>query len=397
MNRHQDNARRIMLEFATRTGLADTGRAERRYLWTDAFAVCNFLGLWLSTGDGKMRELALRLIDEVHHVLGRHRDDDVRNGWISGLTEERGERSPTIGGLRIGKELPERDEDAPFDERLEWNRDGQYFHYLTKWMHALHRAAGATGDTRYDRWAVELASTAQSRFTYRGPGGQLRMYWKMSIDLGWPQVPSMGHHDPLDGFLTFAELRAAPSSVDALAAETAAMAEMCRGREWVTDDPLGLGGLLFDALRLARIRAFGPAPAGGPDLEELLRAALYGLQFYIRGNPFTFPAETRLGFRELGLAIGLRALPRIRALLERHPDELGTPGVRSTMAQLAELEPLGSGIERFWLAPSQRRSVNWQNHLDINEVMLATSLAPAGFLSTDGPAAVESFEIRKSS
>ena len=24
---------------------------------------------------------------------------------------------------------------APVDERLEWDRDGQYFHYLTKWMH----------------------------------------------------------------------------------------------------------------------------------------------------------------------------------------------------------------------------------------------------------------------
>lgn len=30
-----------------------------------------------------------------------------------------------------------------------------------------------------------------------------RMYWKMSVDLSRPQVPSMGHHDPLDGYISY--------------------------------------------------------------------------------------------------------------------------------------------------------------------------------------------------
>ena len=34
------------------------------------------------------------------------------------------------------------------------------------------------------------------------------MYWKMSIDLSRPLVASMGQHDPLDGFVTCAELDA---------------------------------------------------------------------------------------------------------------------------------------------------------------------------------------------
>ena len=34
----------LMMDFAERTGL-DSGQADRRYLWTDAFAVCNFPGL----------------------------------------------------------------------------------------------------------------------------------------------------------------------------------------------------------------------------------------------------------------------------------------------------------------------------------------------------------------
>ncbi|MCE7698274.1 MAG: hypothetical protein K8E24_005360 [Methanobacterium paludis] len=58
----------------------------------------------------------------MHHTLGRHRDDDTRNGWISGLDDEKGERHPTKGGLRIGKKLNERKPDEPPSERLEWDR-----------------------------------------------------------------------------------------------------------------------------------------------------------------------------------------------------------------------------------------------------------------------------------
>ena len=143
---------------------------------------------------------ARELVDQVHHILGRHRDDDPRRGWISGLSEEEGERHPTRGGLRIGKTLNEREPNEPPDSQLEWDRDGQYFHYLTKWMHALYRMGQETGESRYQRWAVELAATAHHAFTCEVyPGGPKRMVWKMSIDLSRPLVSSMGQHDPLDG------------------------------------------------------------------------------------------------------------------------------------------------------------------------------------------------------
>src|SRR5437762_3302437 len=76
----------LMMSFAERTGLTGDG-VSRRYLWTDAFAVCNFLGLARATGEARCRELALRLVDRVHHGLGRHRSDDPRTGWISSLGE----------------------------------------------------------------------------------------------------------------------------------------------------------------------------------------------------------------------------------------------------------------------------------------------------------------------
>ena len=118
----------LMMDFAGLTGLTAAGSTPRRYLWTDAFALCNYLELFQQTQDEIWRELALRLIDKVHHVLGRQRGDDQRTGWISGLGEEEGERHPTAGGLRIGKPMNERNPGEPADERLEWDRDGQYYH-----------------------------------------------------------------------------------------------------------------------------------------------------------------------------------------------------------------------------------------------------------------------------
>ena len=95
----------IMLSFAERTGVT-SGRTPRRYLWTDAFAVCNLLGLYRETGEDGFLKFALELVHQVHDVLGRHRNDDARSGWISGLPDSQAELHPTIGGLRIGKKLP---------------------------------------------------------------------------------------------------------------------------------------------------------------------------------------------------------------------------------------------------------------------------------------------------
>src|SRR4051812_30587791 len=125
-------AARLMSNFAMRTGLSSVALHPQRSLWTDAFAVCNFFELFARTSDQTHRRYAVGLIDQVHQVLGQYRHDDMRNGWISGLDDDSGRHRPTAGGLRIGKPLKEREADEPIDEQLEWDRDGQYFHYLTK-------------------------------------------------------------------------------------------------------------------------------------------------------------------------------------------------------------------------------------------------------------------------
>jgi len=194
--------RQIMTEFAEQTGLSPLRRPPSRYLWTDAFAVCNFLELYRQTGDDSFKALALSLVDQVHETLGRHRQDDTRSGWISGLGEDEGRLHPTAGGLRIGKKMNERGPADPFDENMEWDRDGQYYHYLTKWMHALQCVATTTSEQVYSRWARELAQKVHAGFVFTSAlDGQKYIHWKMSIDLSRPLVPSMGLHDPLEGFI----------------------------------------------------------------------------------------------------------------------------------------------------------------------------------------------------
>jgi len=356
-------------------------------LWTDAFAVCNFLELFRQTGDESYRQLALDLVEQVHHTLGRHRRDDPRTGWISGLDEEKGRSHPTQGGLRIGKEMNERRPSDPLDERLEWDRDGQYYHYLTKWMHALHCTGNATRDFTYHTWAAELAKTVHAKFTYTIPfGGPKRMYWKMSIDLSRPLVESMGHHDPLDGLITYHELQAAAVkgakafTFPNLQAEIADMACICEGKNWVTDDPLGLGGLLCDAYRVAQLSINGHFKRTDL-LETLLEASLLGLESYARQQHPALPADYRLAFRELGLSIGLHAVERLRTCVGEHAAVFNQERLQPKMNDLMRYGSPAETIEQFWLKSVNRRAGSWTEHQDINMVMLATSLAPDGFLT----------------
>lgn len=345
----------LMLDFADRTGVMTRDIQPRRYLWTDAFAVCNFFELYRQTSDRRFRKLALALIDQVHETLGRHRPDDVRQGWISGLVEKEGREHPTVGGLRIGKSLPERRPGEPLDDRLEWDQDGQYFHYLTKWMHALHRASQFTGDANFNRMARELAYTAHARFIYRLPsGGPKRMYWKMSIDLSRPLVASMGQYDPLDGLITYYELRGnlrANDSGPDLKAEIDELAPLCRNRDWSTDDPLGLGGLLADAFRVGQLTLKG-AIAVPEMLEDIVSSARAGLESFFRENPFTLPAHYRLAFREFGLSIGLRAAGKLNRLMADNRSSFNMISVAGQIDDILRFGRYAQTIEDFWLGPT---------------------------------------------
>jgi hypothetical protein len=375
------DARSLMLGFAERTGVGAPHGA-RRYLWTDAFAVCNCLGLARATGDEGFAALAVRLIDDVHAVLGRHRGDDGRHGWLSGLPDEAARAHPTVGGLRIGKLLGERASDEPWDERLEWERDGQYFHYLTRWMHALDQAARAMGEPRFNLWARELAATAHRAFTTGSIGRPgRRMFWKMSVDLSRALVPSMGQHDALDGLVTYTQLGATARALGAagegprLDEALSDFGSIVAGQDLATPDPLGTGGLLTDASVVAALAHHG-AFTDGALLERIVAAALEGLREFARAGELQAPAERRLAFRELGLAIGLAAARRAAAALGPR----ARAAARACLEEILRHASLGTAIREFWRDPRHRQARTWREHADINDVMLATALAPAGYL-----------------
>jgi len=383
-------ARELLRDFALRTGLDPHGGAlPRRYLWTDAFAVSTLVALHAADADRESLEAALRLVDQVHSTLGRHRPDGPRPGWLSGLDEAQGRTHPTARGLRIGKPLPERGPDEPLDEHLEWERDGQYFHYLTRWMQALACVARVDPDGPHLRHAVELARAAHAGFTVPGTGGAPpRMIWKASVDLTRPQVASMGAQDPLDGLVTFRGLRAQALEAGWSAADVgldgavADMRAMCARRDWATPDPLGIGGLLTDALRLARLGERDPADSAL--VPRLLDGAADGLAELVWSGQLHAPASRRLAFRELGLAIGLCALPRLARLVAASHASAQAE-LEARLESLRPFAPLAEAVVGFWTAEEHRAVESWHSHEDINAVMLAASLVPEGVLDPCSP------------
>jgi hypothetical protein len=234
---------------------------------------------------------------------------------------------------------------------------------------------------------LELAKSAHTRFTYTPwGGGPKRMYWKMSIDLSYPLVPSMGQHDPLDGLITYQQLQATavklgdPQTESALGTEIAEMTAMCEGMTWTTDDPLGIGGLLSDACRLAQLMIIAKLRESDR-LVSLLRDAELGLEDFVWRRPLNASADYRLAFRELGLSIGLHAIRKMQRTIEQHPENFSNQHeVDARLSGLARFLPLTEIIENFWLEPINQQSYSWTGHRDINSVMLATSLAPEGYL-----------------
>lgn len=261
--------------------LAFQGRS-RRYLWSDAFGVCNYISLHDAATEKEHKAQLLNqadvLISDVHEELGCYRDSQRRLG-SSSIAE------PTRGGLRIGKE----------DEQ----EDGQYFHYLTKWMFALSRMSIARGDPKYTEWAVQLAETAHRSFVICGLGGRpLRMVWKMAVDLQHVSVSSEGNLDPFDGLVTYRLLQNASADKSVLQREIADMSLLVERKlaRFATSDELDSG----EALWLAEWFRSEPWAT------MLHAAALESIKELFESGRFEYPPAYRLLFREMGTVLGLK-------------------------------------------------------------------------------------------
>ena len=201
-----------------------------RYLWTDGFAVVNFITLYKENSDEKYLELARRLIHTVHDVLGRNRDGTSR---LPGATDE----YPLRGGLRIGKH-----------HATGSDADGQYHHYLTIWMFALNRMSIASRNVWYNNQAISLAEAIHPHFMINRNSQRPRMFWKMSIDLQRPLVTSEGNLDPIDGYVILNLLQETKGET-VLAQEISEYKKILdtKWQYYHSEDPLDLGMTLWTA------------------------------------------------------------------------------------------------------------------------------------------------------
>ncbi len=356
-------AKQLMYNYAVRTGLEGRdGNPQRRYLWTDAFALQNMLALAAIEDRDRYHGWARKLIKYVNEYLGQYAPEDDRKGWISGLSPEEGAKQPTKNGLRIGKKGLERPAEEEFDETREWGRDGQYFHYNIRWIRALLQAGIHLENKEYLNQAAEMSMAGKKFITE--DNGSLNIYWKMNVDLKRPLVSSMGAHDPLDGLLTTLKVQEYTNENKDFSDYVDKLSRLCAGKDWTTADPLGLGGLFLDVVSAMELKEQADPPDSVKP-EKLFREAIRGLKDFTSRKDIAEPVHFRLCFRECGLSLGLNTLGAYQPWLEKHD---------INYANLEAYLSMADEIEEFWSEPVHRESNPYVEHLDINDVTLAASI-----------------------
>jgi hypothetical protein len=286
-----------------------------RYLWTDAFGVVNYISLAKTTGESHYLDQADALIKNVHNTLGRQRGSSTvstsHQPRLKGATDEH----PTRGGLRIGKVHPEEHPDG----------DGQYYHYLTKWAFALNRMSLARNDRKYNDWALDLLEAVHPHFVYKRSGsGVPSMYWKISIDMNRPMVPSEGNLDPFDGLVTVRLVKNTTAMFQSGGAEVLVREEQdfmamveAKYRRYHSSDPLDLGEALWLSHWALNSSSSGGGSGGreGSNQEEdepwarfVATQSIQNLEQLWKGKDgyFSEPAGYRLAFREFGTTLGVQ-------------------------------------------------------------------------------------------
>ncbi len=268
-----------------------------RYLWTDAFGVILLTSLYRATGDEQRLAEAKQVVRDVERVLGR----------------------PL--GLRIGE--------AP-------DRDGQYFHYLAMWIHAL-TTLGAI-DPAYHERAVGLVRQIHSRFVIP----RLGVLWKMREDLSGPYPGfGLGALDPFHGYVVYRALdeRALQTEIE----ELRALVEGSYRRLVITQD-LGLGMMLW-------LTSFFPHEPWALVQRERSLAVLDRLWIEPKGYFCREPTlrHIKFAFTNYGVSLGLQAVgahpervSRLERFFEdyRSGDEYDTNAITHVMACTSRLPGL---------------------------------------------------------
>lgn len=307
-------------------------RYQRRYLWTDAFGVLAYTSIaemYESKNDKDKSEMYRRardkLIRTVHACLGVPRSNEKDDAMKIDT-----KLSPTgYVGLRIGK-LHSR---KVTDYGMEY--DGQYWHYIDKWLLALARSGHVNE-------GILIAKSCFPAFFDAESGG---IRWKLSIDSTAP--PSLRMAGPSDDtlvalivFLILQANRLDDDNAPSLNNEIQMLKNALKGyKPRVTDDPLGWGlEAMYDQYLTGKPRTRA--------LASIHESALH-------------PSHLSLPFRLYGAIIGARVAGEAVAPKNK-VDELVTMSLRY------QEKAMESGYEE---------------HSSINRVMLATCLLCPGVLA----------------
>jgi hypothetical protein len=320
-------------------GLCADGK-QRRYLWTDAFAVLAYLSIadrYTKEGNSilaqEYTQASNTLINVVHECLGKPRSNKISDAMSLDPS------SPTgYVGLRIGKVLTRKETDFGMAY------DGMYFHYLDKWLLALTRA-GRIED------GIRIAKSSFPYFFDDGAHTKGGIRWKLSVNGSTPpgRNYATANDDTLVAFITFSLLEAHRSSHSDdkgpnLVAEIDQLKLSLAGyHPNVSDDPLGWGlEVLYDQFLKGQPR--------WPPLAKLQSTVLD-------------PYHLALPFRLYGALMGARIGGRNVAPTEKVNQliELSLTHEKEVM----ESAGIGKSVEE---------------HSSINRVMLATSLLSPGSL-----------------
>eukprot|EP00457_Paulinella_chromatophora_P003164 gb/GEZN01003170.1/.p1 GENE.gb/GEZN01003170.1/~~gb/GEZN01003170.1/.p1 ORF type:complete len:436 (+),score=45.81 gb/GEZN01003170.1/:28-1335(+) len=158
---------------------------QRRYLWTDAFAVLNYCTLAVRSQNREERELyvsaAKKLIHTTHRVLGNPPSAALpMSPWTGRGSQFQAHGSGSLSknlGLRIGKERARKETDYGME------LDGMYFHYLDKWLFALVRFSQVSKDVRYLVDATLLIMQIHPHFMVYHNAKPFAIRWKTNIDI----------------------------------------------------------------------------------------------------------------------------------------------------------------------------------------------------------------------
>ncbi|KAF4708008.1 hypothetical protein FOZ62_024627 [Perkinsus olseni] len=299
---------------------------QRRYLWTDAFGVLNFISL--SKGfPGRSSEFlgaAGKLIKTVHETLGTPRSIELPM-----LTDP--DRPGYYKGLRIGKLHARASSDAGM------KLDGMYWHYVDKWLFALIRYHQATRSAEALDDALRLVTNVHPYFCVPGQG----VRWKLNADMKPIAGLEEAHpnHDAETAYIIYNVLDGLrPGQVDKEIADLTGpfRAYLQVADQHVSSDPLGYG-LTWWTNQFLR----------GP-MAERERAALVEMAPYAIDRRYA----KSLPFRLYGALLGARIS--------------GVPSIVDACSDLIErLIPVEMSV-----------GCGEVEHSAINKVMLAAALCP---------------------